>query len=569
MQRAFGPCHNSWPHHHSNRHSLGQQQDCICSSRSRACSRKCQQRSSRLHATPVRQPTPDVSTDRRDGTSGLSGANTLVEFHDHHKTTYSWQDSSNVPGSTASANTSSSSNRSQLSSSSISVTDERYESEEEQKSIWSTFSGGQQLLDAIKRLYLPAGYPDTVTDDYLAYQLCTVPSHITGWLSISLTTSSLLKAVGVNAGPVGATAAAAAIKWIVKDGIGAAGRLLVGGKLGLEFDDDPRRWRMMAEALTTTGLALKITTAIYPSQFLLLASLGNFTKAVGKGMGKPVFRVIQTHFAAAGNVGAVAAKEEVWEVSAQLLGYSLSLLLLNALQDTGSWQTVVGLWAIIQAVHVSCRYWALSQLRFPLLNQKRASILAHAHVRGRPLPSVADGNKQEPMLLPASAMQPCVQFGCSVAQAWGVRSVNELDPRVLNAWVGVHQHEGYLLVWRDCQGFVVLKQGCDVQKVLLRAMWQAAWLESNCRGQVGHSVWGGSSSTAGLVSQQLQSSAGREGLGVVGNGTGHGGASVESLQASLAALKQHYNDFVAEAQSVGWKTDSLVFKVGSTRVQVD
>lgn len=39
-----------------------------------------------------------------------------------------------------------------------------------------------------------------VADDYLSYQLFTVPAHITGWLSISLTTSSLLKAVGVNAG---------------------------------------------------------------------------------------------------------------------------------------------------------------------------------------------------------------------------------------------------------------------------------------------------------------------------------------------------------------------------------
>lgn len=66
------------------------------------------------------------------------------------------------------------------------------------------------------------------------------------------------------------------------------------------------------------GLALEVCTAAFPSQFLLLASLGTFSKAVGKGMGKPVFRVVQTHFAAAGNVGAVAAKEEVWEVSAQV-----------------------------------------------------------------------------------------------------------------------------------------------------------------------------------------------------------------------------------------------------------
>jgi len=60
-------------------------------------------------------------------------------------------------------------------------------------------------------------------------------------------------AAAAASGPVGATAAAAAIKWIVKDGIGAAGRLLVGGRLGLEFDDDPRRYRMMGEALTTLG----------------------------------------------------------------------------------------------------------------------------------------------------------------------------------------------------------------------------------------------------------------------------------------------------------------------------
>lgn len=57
----------------------------------------------------------------------------------------------------------------------------------------------------------------------------------------------------VRAGPVGATAAAAAIKWITKDGLGALGRLVVGSRLGREFDADPQRWRMFAEAITTTG----------------------------------------------------------------------------------------------------------------------------------------------------------------------------------------------------------------------------------------------------------------------------------------------------------------------------
>lgn len=57
-----------------------------------------------------------------------------------------------------------------------------------------------RVREALSSLFLPAGYPSSVTEDYLPYQLATVPAHITGWLSISLVTSSLLKAVGISAG---------------------------------------------------------------------------------------------------------------------------------------------------------------------------------------------------------------------------------------------------------------------------------------------------------------------------------------------------------------------------------
>lgn len=148
---------------------------------------------------------------------------------------------------------------------------------------------------------LPRGYPESVSDDYLAYQLWAFPCHICvrrvplnppppplprrlpcrsfakvtawvrktapdwflthyqhqlsfqfcfgrchrpsscalikhgrgwivqGWMSHSLATSSLLKAVGVDPGAAGTAGATAAVKWITKDGIGALGRLLVSG----------------------------------------------------------------------------------------------------------------------------------------------------------------------------------------------------------------------------------------------------------------------------------------------------------------------------------------------------
>lgn len=59
-----------------------------------------------------------------------------------------------------------------------------------------------------------------------------------GSLCHALTTSSLLGAVGISAGPAATTAASAAIRWITKDGLGGLGRFVVGSRLGGELDDE-------------------------------------------------------------------------------------------------------------------------------------------------------------------------------------------------------------------------------------------------------------------------------------------------------------------------------------------
>jgi hypothetical protein len=147
------------------------------------------------------------------------------------------------------------------------------------------------LAASLATTFLPRGFPATVTPDYLPYQLAAAPSHVAGWVSQSLVTGALLAALAAGSGvdgggrsapalppppateassastetrttataavtvaaapAVAATAAAgAAAKWVTKDGLGAAGRLLVGSRLGTAIDDDPRRWRMVAEAAT-------------------------------------------------------------------------------------------------------------------------------------------------------------------------------------------------------------------------------------------------------------------------------------------------------------------------------
>lgn len=95
----------------------------------------------------------------------------------------------------------------------------------------------------------------------------------------------------------------------------------------------------------------------------LLAGAGNFAKAFGKGVGRPAFRVIQTHFAAGNNVGDVAAKEEVWEVAGQLTGLACSVAVLRALQPLDSAEAVLAVWLVVHSVHVVLR-WQVRALCF-------------------------------------------------------------------------------------------------------------------------------------------------------------------------------------------------------------
>lgn len=74
----------------------------------------------------------------------------LVEIHDRQTTTYSWQ------AGTAGESTSSGNGL-------LKVQHQRHQEQQEGWQLMTSLPGRQQLLDALKALYLPAGYPSSVT----------------------------------------------------------------------------------------------------------------------------------------------------------------------------------------------------------------------------------------------------------------------------------------------------------------------------------------------------------------------------------------------------------------------
>jgi hypothetical protein len=365
-------------------------------------------------------------------------------------------------------------------------------------------------------------------------------------MSHSLAGSSMLKALGVGVGPAGAVGFSAAIKWVTKDGVGAAGRLFVGGKLSAVFDEDPKRWRMFAEAVTSLGLALEIATQLFPANFVALAGTGTLAKATGRGMGRPCFRVVQTHFAAKNNVGDVSAKEEVWEVTAQMTGLALSVALLSFLEATGTPEAVVPIWAGIHSIHVALRYQALKQLRFPFPNFKRGTALVHRFIStsGQEILSVEEANSEEKMLegpeYGPDGLQ-CV-LGCSIEELLGHKRTKENgggdcngeEEGDLKKLIELYKNEKYVLTWRDGVAHVVLWESATALD-MLKALWQATWLNSN---------------------RKLESS---------GN-SGNGGRDFEKLEESLKIMQSQFPELERGATAIGWDLERGVYPTGSFRL---
>ncbi|XP_028552573.1 protein root UVB sensitive 5 isoform X2 [Dendrobium catenatum] len=338
------------------------------------------------------------------------------------------------------------------------------------------FSNLSFLLKKFGDFVLPASFPD----DYLDYMLLQFPTNVTGWICHTLVTSSLLKAVGVGSfSQTGVAASTAAIQWVSKDGLGAIGRLFIGGRYGYLFDDDPRQWRMYADIIGSAGSVFELTTQLYPAYFLPLASLGNLMKAIARGLKDPSFRVIQNHFAISANLGEVAAKEEVWEVAAQLVGLALGILIMDAPGLRESYSMHAFTWLSVRLLHLWLRYQSLSVLKFPSINLKRARILVNSHVLYNTVPGYIDVNKEEKLLAWEHFLQPKITFGVPLKSMIPKGDFSHVVKAVLELYAQekhvlfVNRHGSKVLNY-----YITYKVGATSLSVL-KSLWQVYWLHNH------------------------------------------------------------------------------------------
>ncbi|EEH56103.1 uncharacterized protein MICPUCDRAFT_59618 [Micromonas pusilla CCMP1545] len=113
-------------------------------------------------------------------------------------------------------------------------------------------------LRALRRAFLPEGYPRSVSSDYLAFQLCDAAQGVCSYARGILCSTALLRGAGVGSST--ATAASATAQFVARDLTSMLGGVAFAATRGRAMDADAKRWRLFADAMNDLGMAIELAS---------------------------------------------------------------------------------------------------------------------------------------------------------------------------------------------------------------------------------------------------------------------------------------------------------------------
>jgi len=241
-----------------------------------------------------------------------------------------------------------------------------------------------------KRIFLPDGFPKTVSRDYLPWLKWQMLSLFFRDVLEVLSAQSLLVAVGMDVNQANAAApVAGAAKWVLKDGTGGLATLALGALNTKKFDENPKFFWSAANSLEDVSRAMELLTPLFPSQFLLIAGTATFVRSAAlTGRSSLINGTFMTHFSRNENAGDIRTKLEVqgrWlQIAALPVGIALFRAVTNGLELDFATNSLgeemkgvtVGVvtYGSMLFAHSFCCYMAAKSLNFETLSRKRLLI---------------------------------------------------------------------------------------------------------------------------------------------------------------------------------------------------
>ncbi|XP_046893676.1 RUS1 family protein C16orf58 homolog [Hypomesus transpacificus] len=285
---------------------------------------------------------------------------------------------------------------------------------------------GNSLTGVFKSVFLPQGYPDSVSQDYLQYQFWDTLQAFASSLSGTLATQASLRGVGV--GNQEATVAAATITWLLRDGTGMLGRILFAWHKGNKLDSEAKKWRLFADVLNDIAMFMEILAPIFPTCFTVIVCTAGVFKSVVGVAGGATRAALTMHQARRDNMADISAKDGSQETLVNLAGLLISLGLIPLVTDNPPVTFI--LFSVFTILHLFANYKAVRSVVMETLNEARLNILLRQYLSDGRVLSPQEANRREPVFLEFRGTAP-VRLGVRLGEF--VSSYEDLQAAMKNS----------------------------------------------------------------------------------------------------------------------------------------
>ncbi|PKA65391.1 glutamate N-acetyltransferase / amino-acid N-acetyltransferase [Apostasia shenzhenica] len=373
----------------------------------------------------------------------------------------------------------------------------------------------QRCRDAFLRLLLPEGYPGSVSADYLEYSLWRAVQSIASQISGVLSTQALLYAVGLGKGAI---PTAAAVNWVLKDGIGYLSKILL-SKFGRHFDVNPKGWRLFADLLENISYGIEILTPAFPQYFLLIGAAAGAGRSAASLIQAATKSCFYAGFAVHRNFAEVIAKGEAQGMVSKFVGITLGIALANYIGS--STPLALTSFGAVTAAHMYFNLKSYQSIQLRTLNTYRARC---------PLESTffLVKEKQGPLQVLSLEAKDAAGEICSRLELGSKLSELINSKEEAFSLFDLFRDERYLLVEKQQKFYVILKEDSSPED-MLKSLFHVNylyWLERN--------------------------------VGIEQSSIVHGCRPGGRLQISLEYIQREFAHVKYDGSQYGWLTDGLI-----------
>ncbi|XP_043711581.1 protein root UVB sensitive 4 isoform X4 [Telopea speciosissima] len=184
--------------------------------------------------------------------------------------------------------------------------------------------------------------PRQVHENYMDYVKWKFLHRVFSSALQVLATQAMFRAIGI--GYSRSLPSAAALNWLLKDGLGRLSRCIYTASMASTFDTNLKRVRLSTSILFSLSIGVELLTPVFPRYFLLLATVANIAKQISLACYLATGSTVHRSFAIADNLSEVSAKALIQTVCFDNVGLLLAVLLNTLCKNNQRLEIILDTW---------------------------------------------------------------------------------------------------------------------------------------------------------------------------------------------------------------------------------